>query len=51
MDPAPNPAIFVNGLQDSNLLLFEGTFHRFSKKKSIQKPQNSRNQVFFTISA
>jgi hypothetical protein len=45
MDPDPDPAIFVNDLQDANkkliffekffcLLLFEGTFTSFLKIKS-----------------
>jgi hypothetical protein len=51
-DADPDPAIFVNELQDANkklikkklfcLLLFEGTFTSFFKEKS----QSSRNQVF-----
>jgi hypothetical protein len=38
MEPAPDPAIFVSDLEDSNqkffcLLLFEGTFTSFFKDK------------------
>jgi hypothetical protein len=47
----PDPAIFVNDLQDVNksfLCLFhlEGTFTSFFKDKVIQKSQNSGNQCF-----
>ncbi len=57
----PDPAIFVIDLQDASkklifwhnffcLLLFEGTYN-FSKIKSQNEPQNSRNKGFLTIFA
>ena len=47
----PDPAIFVNDLQDVNksfLCLFhlEGTFTSFFKDKVIKKPENIRNKGF-----
>jgi hypothetical protein len=57
MDPDPDPAIFVNDLQDaSKKLIFNTIFsayyflkvhlHHFSKIKSQKESQNRRNQVF-----
>jgi hypothetical protein len=58
MDPAPDPAILVLDLQDSNKKLYfspsfsayyflKGTFISFFKdNKVIKKTQNSRNQGF-----
>jgi hypothetical protein len=52
MDLDPDPAIFVNDLQDGNknlllfcFLLFEGTFTSFCKDKVKKKSQNSRKHM------
>jgi hypothetical protein len=57
MDPDPDPAIFVIGLQDASKNYFFNTIfsayhflkvhlHNFSKIKSQKESQNSRNQGF-----
>jgi hypothetical protein len=50
MDPATDPAIFVNDLQDANKILSAYYFlkvhlHHFSKK-NVKKVKKSRNQGF-----
>ncbi len=54
-DPAPDPALFVSGLQDANkeiivcLFLFEGTFISFfNDKKSKRSHKTVEIKVFLT---